>query len=325
MAGRGSEAGGKGFDGLSGLAAGKSSPAADVAGSSAQVDERPVVAPASPQVDVAPSRPMAPARSATDSRSGGGLGWVALVALVIGVGIWITAQKPVERTTYSSDSASNAAAVQPVPKVVAFVVAQNANVRAAGTTRSAVVGTLPRYSEVEVLAVEGQWASVRSTSPAPIEGFVSTTLIRVGDLAGARAIVCDVAGSGRPTSGEVLSQRARGSHRLSVTAGLEDALVKLRSRGETALAFYVRAGETGVVESVPDGSFDVMFASGEDFSRSCLEFMTNMTVVSDPNPQVFEVTQDGYYQYSSEASYTLTRTAAGNMRPASQTVESFRE
>lgn len=141
----------------------------------------------------------------------------------------------------------------------------------------------------------------------------------------AKAVVCDVEGSVRPRSGEILSQTRTGQHRITVTAGAQDTLVKLRSASSTALSFYVRAHERGVVSTVPNGTFSIMFASGTGFSRKCLEFVTTMDVISDPSPQVFEVTSDGNYRYTSEASYSLTQVAGGNMRPQATNADAFRE
>src|SRR5690606_4261072 len=103
----------------------------------------------------------------------------------------------------------------------------------------------------------------------------------------------------RPYSGEVLLQHGRGPHHLTVNAGARDALVKLRRSGTTSLAFYVRAGESGTVQSIPDGTYQIMFATGDGFSRKCLEFVTSMQVISDPSPQTFRVTSDGYADYYS--------------------------
>lgn len=154
---------------------------------------------------------------------------------------------------------------------------------------------------------------------------MSSSLLHQGSAIEAKALVCDVAGSVRPRSGEILSQSRRGQHKITVTAGAEDALVKLRSGKATSLSFYVRAHETGVVSTVPNGTYTIMFASGTGFSRKCLEFVTKMDVISDPDPQVFEVTSDGSYRYTSEASYTLTQVAGGNMRPRDTNPDAFRE
>jgi len=210
-------------------------------------------------------------------------------------------------------------------KIWAHVTAERANVRAAPSTNARAIGSLTQLSTVEVLGWEGGWTKIRLDGASPSEGFVSTSLLHEGSSAEAKAIVCDVASSVRPRSGEILSQSRRGQHKITVTAGAEDTLVKLRSGRSTALSFYVRAHESGVVSTVPNGTYTIMFASGTGFSRKCLEFVTKMDVISDPNPQVFEVTSDGNYRYTSEASYTLTQVVGGNLRPRDTNPDAFRE
>mgnify|MGYP001062796211 CR=1 FL=1 len=223
----------------------------------------------------------------------------------------------------TASSAGGSPAFDPVP---AYVTAENANIRSGAGGSFSVVGTLPQMSQVMVIGREGSWSRVQATvDGAPLDGYVSAKLLHEGGAEEARAIVCDVMKSARPYSGEVLLQNSYGGHHLTVNAGVRDALVKLRSGGVTSLAFYVRAGESGTVESVPNGTYQIMFATGEGFSRKCLEFVTSMDVISDPSPQTFEVTSDGYSEYYSTATYTLTTQAGGNFAPQTVDDNSFRE
>jgi hypothetical protein len=103
----------------------------------------------------------------------------------------------------------------------------------------------------------------------------------------------------------------------------------MRQGSQTVLAFYVNRGQSGVVSDVPEGSFNLMFASGENFSRKCLEFMSGMEVTADPNLVEFRTTTgfDGYQSYRSgvAAEYTLTRVTQGNFRPRSVHASEFIE
>jgi hypothetical protein len=217
-------------------------------------------------------------------------------------------------------------AVDGFTPVLAHVVAENANVRASAGTSGAVLGALPQGSEVAVVGREGTWSHVRiTTEQGPVEGFIASKLLFEGTAEDARALICDVAGSARPSSGEVLSQSAFGRHQITVNAGGRDTLVKLRSNGKTQLAFYVRAGESGKIMTVPEGTFDIMFATGDGFSRKCLEFTKDMQVSGDPNPVAFETTNDGYNTYTSTAEYTLVEQANGNFHTKSVDESAFRE
>lgn len=226
-------------------------------------------------------------------------------------------------TAAGGSSADGLLAFDPV---LAYVTAENANIRSGAGGSFSVVGTLPQMSQVMVTGREGPWSRVQtSIDGVQVDGYISAKLLHEGGAEAARAIVCEVMDSPRPFSGEVLLQSGYGNHHLTVQAGARDALVKLRSGGVTSLAFYVRAGQSGTVQSVPDGTYQIMFATGDGFSRKCLEFVTAMEVISDPSPQTFEVTSDGYAEYYSTATYTLTTQAGGNFRPQSVDDNSFRE
>lgn len=221
---------------------------------------------------------------------------------------------------------SSADGLRAFDPVLAYVTAENANIRSGPGGSFSVVGTLPQMSQVMVTGREGRWSRVQtSIDGVQVDGYISAKLLHEGGAEEARAVVCEVMDSPRPFSGEVLLQNDYGNHHLTVRAGARDALVKLRSGGATSLAFYVRAGQSGTVQSVPDGTYQIMFATGAGFSRKCLEFVTAMEVISDPSPQTFEVTSDGYAEYYSTATYTLTTQADGNFRPQTVDGNSFRE
>jgi hypothetical protein len=172
-------------------------------------------------------------------------------------------------------------------------------------------------------------AEVAEHYPTPrIESDAYTANQPVAD-SDPRAAYCEAGVGGEPYSGEVLAQAATGSHSITVKAGSSAALVKLRSDGGTALAFYVRANESGSVKDLADGSYQIMFASGEGFSRKCLEFMSSMSVLADPQPVTFLTTREETYNgeviHSSAAEYTLTEVAEGNFTPRSVDPSAFRE
>lgn len=288
-------------------------------------------------------RPMAD-RSRSGSQSEG-TGCLLSIAWAVGgfLVIYAIASVLVEQPShqgeqYNQGGASNAAeAVGEAPNpgiapnerfspIRAFVVAENANVRAGAGTGHAVLGTVPQMSQVLVVGREGSWSRIHTTVEGrQLDGFISARLLHEGDGVGARAVVCDVAGSGRPGTGEVLLRRGYGSHQLTVRAGASDVLVKLRNADATVLAFFVRAGGAATISDVPDGTYRIMFAFGEGFSRSCLEFVNSMKVISDPSPLSFWVTSDGYAQYSSTATYSLQNQVGGNFRPQTDDAAEFRE
>lgn len=300
-------------------------------------------APVRPQPSPTPSaantsRQPAQAPPPASSSSGG---WWALGGLgaIVVFGIALTdspsssspsasvAQVSAEAQAAADAAAAAGSTVQPIE---AHVIAEQANVRSEPSTRGAVVTALPRMQAVYVIGNEGAWSQVVIGSGAnSVQGYVSSKLLFEGNAQGARAVVCDVANSSTPYSGEVLTRSGYGNNSLTVNAGGSDVLIKLRQGGSTALSFYVRKGERGLVEDVPDGTYQVMFATGDGFSRKCLEFVNSMSVSADPNPATFEtrITSDGYNRYTqnSAAEYTLTRQAGGNFTPSTLDESAFRE
>lgn len=262
------------------------------------------------------------------------VGVIALIVVIAG-GIWSQApdsNPPADRTAppVSGPPRESAPKVAPRPAapvpVGAYVTSLNANVRSGPGTSFGVIGSLPQMSRVQVLGDEGSWSTVRvELLGRPADGYMHHSVLRKGTYADARAVVCDVQNSGRPRSGEVLLQRRRGDHHLTVNAGQNDVLVKVRQGATTVLSYYVRGGESGTVRTVPEGRYQVMFATGDGFSRKCLEFVRSMQVLSDPSPQTFETTSDGFYSYLTTSEYTLTTQTGGNFRPQTVDASAFRE
>lgn len=225
---------------------------------------------------------------------------------------------------------AESAARQAARIIEAHVIAEQANVRSAPSMQGAVVTALPRMQVVNVIGKEGAWSQIVAGSGVnSVQGYIASKLLFEGDAQATRAYVCDLESSSTPYSGEVLVRSGHGNNRLTVNAGGSDVLVKLRQSGSTALSFYVRSGERGVIEDVPDGTYQVMFATGDGFSRKCLEFVNSMSISADPDPVTFEtrISSDGYNQYTqnSSAEYTLTRQVGGNFTPRSLSESDFRE
>lgn len=263
----------------------------------------------------------------------GGMGAIALFAIALtnspssNSSSASVAQVSAEAQAAADAAAALGSTAQPIE---AHVIAERANVRAEPSTRGAIVTELAQMQSIYVIGKEGTWSQVVIGSGAgSVQGYVSSKLLFEGNAQAARGVVCDVANSSIPYSGEVLTRSGYGNNSLTVNAGGSDVLIKLRQGGGTALSFYVRTGERGIVSDIPDGTYQVMFATGEGFSRKCLEFVDSMSVSADPNPATFEtqITSDGYNQYrqNAAAEYTLTRQTGGNFTPQTVDESAFRE
>ena len=278
-----------------------------------------------------------PAANAAKADTSGGTapGWVifgSVVFVLFVVGLIANGASKSPTRQPASDYvptavAEPAAAESPPAPERAFVTAVMANVRQGPGTNWNSIAQVPQLQEVYILSESDGWSQV--SFDAAQTGYVSSSLLTKGSYDDARAAVCEVGSTPLPYSGQVLKQTGTGTHQLTVNAGSQDVLVKLRRGPETVLAFFVNKGQSGVVKNVPDGSYSLMFASGEQFSTKCLEFLSAMEVTADPNPVVFEVstTSDGYNTYRSSvaAEYTLTQVSQGNFRPQSLGADDFKE
>lgn len=204
----------------------------------------------------------------------------------------------------------------------AFTVVDSANVRARPSTSSAVVAKLPALTKVSARQPSGEWVQIRFESDGQWnEGFVARRLLQFGDESSVRIAYCEPE---HPRSGAVLTQSERGPHSINVRAGSKDVVVKLKSKaGRTALAFYVRSGESATIDSVPEGQYRVMFATGKRYSRKCGVFLDDMEVQQDPNFATFKTTNDSENVYTSIAEYRLVEQVAGNFRPEQAAISSF--
>ena len=229
----------------------------------------------------------------------------------------------------SDDWLSQATPVAPPPQP-AYIATVLANIRATASPRAAVVAQLSQWTEISVSGVEGTWSHISFTSATGAgEGYVLSRLLQIGSAQDARVAYCEVATTVRPSSGEVLLQVKTGSHSIKVNAGARDTLIKLRQNGKTKLAFFVRANETGKVANLADGNYQIMFATGEGFSRKCLEFVSSMHVSTDPTPATFHTwqvpTEGGVMVHSTTVEYTLTQQVGGDFKPQDLDPGAFRE
>lgn len=289
------------------------------------------IEPRAPRVAVAPPPVRTPG-----STDGQGWGFVVLglgvVGMIVVAGAVMTSETSSQTEVQALDDAglseATASVGEPWP---AYITTTMANVRSGATAGTAVVNKLPQWSQVSVVGQEGSWSRVQfaGDGAGASEGYVATRLLTAGTAQDARVAYCDVAAGGRPYSGEILQQASTGPHSIKINAGARDAVLKLRRNGTTELAFYVRAHETGQVSDLAEGAYQVMFATGEQFSRKCLEFMAEMNVSADPNVAIFETTREktweGVAVYSSSAEYSLTEQAGGNFRPQDLDAAAFRE
>ena len=154
---------------------------------------------------------------------------------------------------------------------------------------------LARFDTVQALeTAPGGAGWLRVIAPDGTVGFVRAAQLGDGPGWRARRKWCEDNRGERPTSGALIKAPEGGDNRLLIrNATPRDILVKLRGANEqTALAMFVRAEDSAEGRGFPDGSYRVLFATGENFSSPCGIFLEGMETMAYPDPEVFASTSD---------------------------------
>jgi hypothetical protein len=122
----------------------------------------------------------------------------------------------------------------------------------------------------------------------------------------------------RLENGTALKELSRaGNGRLTIDNGTgHDAVIKLvdeRAR-QLVVAFYIRGGQQVTVDQIPDGAFQVIFASGADWDSAAGAFTREKSFARFDQSLDFVTTSDARsYEYS-VFTLTLHRVVHGNAK-----------
>ena len=156
-----------------------------------------------------------------------------------------------------------------------YVKTEEAAVRVSPGSAGEEIGRVPRWGDlVRTGRTQGPWYEVEWR--APKSGWVLEGLVQAGSGEKARFDFCEANAGQRARHNEIIRGRTEpgrfGSIRVLNDTG-KDAYVKLVNRqGKVALAFVVGEEKTAVLKGIPLGSYEVAFATGENFSRGCDSF-----------------------------------------------------
>lgn len=114
----------------------------------------------------------------------------------------------------------------------------------------------------------------------------------------------------RPATGAVIVEQGRsGNGELTaVNGGSTDAYVTLASGQQVIRGFYVRAGETATISDVPDGTYDIYFATGEGWNEDLRGFTAARQATRYDDPFTFTTTSTQFTTWT----VTLTPVVGGN-------------
>ena len=208
-----------------------------------------------------------------------------LVALAVAVSVGAAA------AFFRSETAAVSAAIFVRPLragEIRHVATDTVKLRQGPGNEQAVVALLDRFTTLRVLAVpgDGEWARVATAAGAV--GFVPARYLYPGPGDAPRQRWCEENRGPPLHNGDVLVRRTGGDRRIAVVnASGHDAVVLLKTAADGTLAAqYVAAGARTTLSDIPDGSFRVVYATGDDFSRACHVFLRDMRVFAVPAPAV---------------------------------------
>ncbi len=114
----------------------------------------------------------------------------------------------------------------------------------------------------------------------------------------------------RPATGAVLVQQGRtGDGQLAaVNGGSTDAYVTVASGRQVIRGVYVRAGERTTISDVPDGTYDIYFATGSGWNEDIRGFTANRHATRYDDPFTFATTSTQFTSWT----VTLTPVVGGN-------------
>jgi len=132
----------------------------------------------------------------------------------------------------------------------------------------------------------GDWARILTENG--VSGYVQSRYLFGGAGEAQKNRWCTDQKGTPPQNGDVLLRRSGGESRLSVkNHSGRDVVVRLKTQsGRTLLAFFVAKDGSTEINSIPDGTYHAIFASGADYSHVCGVFLDGMETFTVPAVQL---------------------------------------
>ncbi|MBF0129782.1 MAG: SH3 domain-containing protein, partial [Alphaproteobacteria bacterium] len=195
-----------------------------------------------------------------------------------------------------------------LPPGVYHVAVPRLNVRKGPGLDQPTIETLDRFTAVQVLNAKpatGQW--VRIATPGGGLGYVDAVYLADGNGAAPKRQWCEDNKGDPVVNGALLTPPPGGANRLVIrNTTAEDVLVKLKGDGDQSLlGLYVQAGAVAQSAGIPDGTYQVLVATGSNFSRGCGVFLHEMRTVAYPEKRTFQPKTEGDQPTGSTVALTL--------------------
>lgn len=194
---------------------------------------------------------------------------------------------------------------------IRHVAIEGLKVRMAPIAGAPVLTLLDRFTTAEVTGDTDTPEWVRIRTPAGVDGYVETRSLYAGSGTRFKSQWCAENRGAPPGTGEVLTRRVSGDHRLLIhNEGRRDGAVKLKTlAGHTVASFYVPATYHIGVGGIPEGTYRIEFATGTAYSRGCGVFLDDMQAMVLPVTLTFKYITPG-------AARSLTSIAEISLSPA---------
>ena len=194
-----------------------------------------------------------------------------LAALVAVITLFPWWDKPVSTSANISVQAPNVGDIR-------HVAVDDLKLRQAPVDGAPVLTLMDRFTAVQVMgADQTEWTRVRT--PSGLEGWVPSRSLYAGSGTSFKQEWCAANRGTAAQPGEVLTRRASGDNRVLIhNDGRQDALVKLKTpAGYTVVSYYIPAAYHIGVGGIPEGTYRIETASGDDYSRACGIFTRHVT------------------------------------------------
>lgn len=178
---------------------------------------------------------------------------------------------------------------------IRHVAIEGLKIRMAPIAGAPVLTLLDRFTTIEVIGDTDTPEWVRIRTPAGVDGYVEARSLYAGSGTRFKSQWCAENRGTPPGTGEVLTRRVSGDHRLLIhNEGRRDGVVKLKTlAGNTVGSFYVPATYHIGVGGIPEGTYRIEFATGAKYSRGCGIFLDEMQAMVLPVTLTFKYVPPG--------------------------------
>ena len=179
-------------------------------------------------------------------------------------------------------------------------------IREAPNQDSKIIARLNKYDDVNVLKEN----SVKDWDAVEVDGkraYVASNKLDNGEGYASYLNHCQSPSEPKPENGAYLFTAGSGPHSLIIVnpPGL-DAVVKLKNESsQDVLAIYVYGGKSLTIDTIPEGSYQLWYAIGENYNAGCGHFLENARAWQLQNAMDFYMNSEGKLNYAETRLLTL--------------------